>query len=124
VALSVTRRVRVIVTGGNGGIGKGIVEALEAEGHRVTIACRTIPKAEQALREIAGDVDVKYLDLADLSSIAAFSDSIESVDVLIDNAALFGIPLTPPYSSKLTWRQRSSSRVSHTRTRCAIGSIR
>jgi NAD(P)-dependent dehydrogenase (short-subunit alcohol dehydrogenase family) len=86
--------VRVIVTGGNSGIGKGIATTLAADGHQVTIACRTIPKAEQALNEMAGDVDAKYLDLADLSSVAAFADSVASVDVLINNAAVFGIPLT------------------------------
>ena len=29
---------------------------------------------------MVGDVDVKYLDLADLSSIGAFAESTESVD--------------------------------------------
>jgi len=84
--------VRVIVTGGNSGIGKGVAAALAADGHRV--ACRTIPKAEQAMREMTGDVDVGYLDLADLSSVAPFADSVQSVDVLINNAAVFGISLT------------------------------
>ena len=82
------------MTGGNSGIGKGIAAALAADGHRVTIACRTIQKAEQAVTEMTGDVDVKYLDLADLSSIAAFAESVGPVDVLINNAAVFGIPLT------------------------------
>ena len=60
---------RVIVTGGNGGIGKGIATAMAAQGHQVVIACRTIPKAKQAVAEMRGDVDIRYLDLADLSSI-------------------------------------------------------
>lgn len=67
------RRVRVIVTGGNSGIGKGIASALAADGHRVTIACRTIPKAERALSEMTGDVDMKYADLADLPSGTYFA---------------------------------------------------
>ncbi len=82
------------MTGGNSGIGKGIAAALAADGHRVTIACRTMSKAEQAVSEMTGDIDVKYLDLADLSSVAAFADSVQSVDVLINNAAVFGIPLS------------------------------
>jgi NAD(P)-dependent dehydrogenase (short-subunit alcohol dehydrogenase family) len=43
---------------------------------------------------MTGDVDVGYLDLADLSSVAPFADSVQSVDVLINNAAVFGISLT------------------------------
>jgi len=39
---------RIIVTGGNSGIGKATAGALAAAGHSVMIACRTIPKAEQA----------------------------------------------------------------------------
>ena len=42
------RRVKVIVTGGNSGVGEATAAALAAAGHSVVIACRTIPKAEQA----------------------------------------------------------------------------
>ena len=60
---------RIIVTGGNSGIGKATATALAAAGHSVLIACRTIPKAEQAAAEMAGDVEVAHLDLADLASV-------------------------------------------------------
>jgi NAD(P)-dependent dehydrogenase (short-subunit alcohol dehydrogenase family) len=39
---------RIIVTGGNSGIGKATAGALAAADHSVMIASRTIPKAEQA----------------------------------------------------------------------------
>ena len=50
------RRVDIIVTGGNSGIGAATAAALAADGHRVVIACRTIPKAERAAAAMSGDV--------------------------------------------------------------------
>ena len=84
---------RIIVTGGNSGIGKATAGALAAAGHSVMIACRTIPKAEQAAAEMAGDVEVRHLDLADLSSVRRFTDSVETVDVLVNNAGVMSQPL-------------------------------
>jgi NADPH:quinone reductase-like Zn-dependent oxidoreductase len=49
---------RIIVTGGNSGIGKATAGALAAAGHSVVIACQTIPKAEQAAAEMTGNVEV------------------------------------------------------------------
>ena len=85
---------RVIVTGGNSGVGKATATALAAAGHRVLIACRDVEKAEQAAAEMTGDVDVSPLDLADLASVRAFADSVEAVDVLVNNAGVMGVPLT------------------------------
>ena len=85
---------RVIVTGGNSGVGKATAAALAAAGHNVVIACRSIPKAEQAAADMAGAVEVAQLDLADLASVRAFADSVESVDVLVNNAGVMGLPLT------------------------------
>jgi NAD(P)-dependent dehydrogenase (short-subunit alcohol dehydrogenase family) len=86
--------VRVIVTGGNSGIGEATAAALAAAGHSVLIACRTIPKAEKAAAAMTGDVEVAHLDLADLASVRKFADSVESVDVLVNNAGVMGLPLT------------------------------
>lgn len=85
---------RVIVTGGNSGVGKATAAALAAAGHRVMIACRTVDKAERAAAEMTGDVEVAHLDLADLTSVRAFADSVDTVDVLINNAGVFGLPRT------------------------------
>src|SRR4029077_7201074 len=79
-------------TGGNSGIGKATAAALAVAGHSVVIACRTLPKAEQAAAEMAGDVEVCHLDLADLTSVRRFADSVESVDVLVNNAGVLGPP--------------------------------
>ena len=88
------RRVRAIITGGNSGVGKATAAALAANGHSVVIACRTIPKGEQAAATMAGDVEIAHLDLADLSSVRKFADSVDGVDVLINNAGVLGLPLT------------------------------
>src|SRR5689334_15159867 len=84
---------RIIVTGGNSGLGKATASALARTGHSVLIACRDIPKAEQAAGEMAGDVDIAQLDLADLASVRKFADSVENVDVLVNNAGVLGLPL-------------------------------
>ena len=54
---------RVIVTGGNSGVGKATARALAARGHSVVIACRTIDKGLRAASEMPGDVEVRSLDL-------------------------------------------------------------
>jgi hypothetical protein len=86
--------VRIIVTGGNSGIGKETATALAADGHSLLITGRDMPKAEQAAADMAGDVDVAHLDLADLASVRKFADSVETVDVLVNNAGVLGLPLT------------------------------
>jgi NAD(P)-dependent dehydrogenase (short-subunit alcohol dehydrogenase family) len=86
---------QVIVTGANSGVGKATAAALAAGGHSVTIACRSASKAEQAADEMVGDVTTASLDLADLASVRKFTDSVDSVDVLINNAGVMGIPGSP-----------------------------
>ena len=85
---------RIIITGGNSGVGQATATALAAAGHRVVIACRTMDKAHRAAAEMPGDVTVSHLDLADLSSVRRFAESVDSVDVLINNAGVLGLPLT------------------------------
>jgi NAD(P)-dependent dehydrogenase (short-subunit alcohol dehydrogenase family) len=85
---------RIIVTGGNSGVGKATAAALAESGHSVVIACRSIEKAEAAAADMSGDVGVAQLDLADLASVRAFADSVETVDVLVNNAGVMGLPLT------------------------------
>jgi NAD(P)-dependent dehydrogenase (short-subunit alcohol dehydrogenase family) len=85
---------QIIVTGGNSGVGKATAAALAASGHSVVIACRSLEKAERAAAEMVGDVQVRHLDLADLASVHRFADSVETVDVLVNNAGVMGLPLT------------------------------
>lgn len=85
---------RIIVTGANSGVGKAAAGALAAAGHHVVIACRTLAKGKDAAAQMDGNVEVRHLDLADLSSVRAFAESIDSVDVLVNNAGVLGLPLT------------------------------
>ena len=85
---------RIIVTGGNSGVGKATAAALAAAGHSVVIACRNVPKAEQAVEKMVGDVEVRPLDLADLASVRRFADTVDTVDVLVNNAGVLGLSLT------------------------------
>lgn len=85
---------RVIVTGGNSGVGKATAVALADAGHSILIACRDVDKGRRAVADMTGDVEVRALDLADLASVRAFADTVKSVDVLVNNAGVMGMPLT------------------------------
>jgi NAD(P)-dependent dehydrogenase (short-subunit alcohol dehydrogenase family) len=86
--------VRIIVTGGNSGVGRATASAMAAAGHVVVIACRTLAKGHEAAASMSGDVEVRELDLADLASVRKFADTVDSVDVLVNNAGVLGLPLT------------------------------
>jgi NAD(P)-dependent dehydrogenase (short-subunit alcohol dehydrogenase family) len=85
---------RIIVTGGNSGVGMATAAAAAAAGHSVMIACRSIEKGGQAAADMSGHVEVAQLDLADLASVRAFADSVETVDVLVNNAGVMNLPMT------------------------------
>ncbi|KAK1151478.1 retinol dehydrogenase 13-like [Acipenser oxyrinchus oxyrinchus] len=87
----------VLITGANTGIGKETARDLAGRGARVVIACRDLAKAEQAAAEIRsttgnGNVAVRWLDLASLSSVRQFSREFnereERLDILINNAGI------------------------------------
>ncbi|TDL30130.1 NAD(P)-binding protein [Rickenella mellea] len=89
----------VIVVGSNTGLG------LEATRHlatmnpgRLILACRSIPKAEKALKSIRATTNYKggevwAVDLTDFASISAFADKFEKdgggrLDILLENSAV------------------------------------
>ena len=86
--------VRVIITGANSGVGRASAAVLASAGHDVVIACRNPVKGKEAATGMAGHVDVRELDLADLASVRRFCDSIDYTDVLVNNAGVFALPLT------------------------------
>jgi NAD(P)-dependent dehydrogenase (short-subunit alcohol dehydrogenase family) len=83
----------VVVTGANSGIGAEATRALAAAGAKVIMACRNLDKAQAVADAISGDIEVRRLDLADLSSVRAFADGLDAdVDVLINNAGVMAVP--------------------------------
>jgi NAD(P)-dependent dehydrogenase (short-subunit alcohol dehydrogenase family) len=83
-----------VITGANSGIGLGAAKALAAKGARIVLAVRNTAKGEDAARSIAGETDVRSLDLADLASVRAFAEAMhDDIDVLINNAGVMNVPL-------------------------------
>jgi len=56
------------------------------------LACRSREKGEAAATGLEGSVEVRVLDVSDLSSVRAFADGCGAVDVLINNAGILGVP--------------------------------
>ena len=90
-----------IVTGGATGIGIETVKALAAAGAHVTIAVRKPDLGEAAVKEVNAAVgaeraSVGMVDLADLSSVAAFAGAWgdKPLNILINNAGVMACPLT------------------------------
>lgn len=92
---------RVVITGGNTGIGYEAALVLAKQGHSVTLACRDDGKAAAAAARIraavpSAAVDTLHLDLADLGSVSdaakALLDSPAPIDVLLNNAGVMACP--------------------------------
>ncbi|MCI4376895.1 hypothetical protein PGIGA_G00193600 [Pangasianodon gigas] len=99
----------VIVTGANSGIGKATAAELLRREARVIMACRSRERGESAAREIRqqagagtgtdtgrGELLVRLLDLACVSSVRSFCEQINKeeprLDVLINNAGVYQCP--------------------------------
>jgi uncharacterized protein len=78
----------VLITGATGGIGQAIAHTLHSRGAKLVLTGRR----EDALRELAGEVDGKSLvaDLADRADVDRLAADCADVDILIANAALGG----------------------------------
>ena len=82
-----------IVSGANSGLGAVAARALAHKGAHVILACRNVDKGDTVARSIGTNAEVRQLDLADLSSVRAFADSVDAADVLINNAGVMALPL-------------------------------
>ncbi|RYP45910.1 hypothetical protein DL768_007804 [Monosporascus sp. mg162] len=96
-----------LVTGSNTGIGKEVARILYAKNAKVYMACRSLEKASNAIRDIEnaaptskGELVFLALDLADLNSVKSAAETFFSQEsklhVLFNNAGVAVSPVSPP----------------------------
>ncbi|XP_018058915.1 PREDICTED: WW domain-containing oxidoreductase-like isoform X3 [Atta colombica] len=90
-----------LITGANTGIGFETARSLALHGCNVILACRDMKKANDAIRRIQQEKDIVNcialeMDLSSLSSVREaaeqFKQRFKSLDILILNAGVFGLP--------------------------------
>jgi len=93
----------VVITGANSGIGYQAALHFARAGANVTMACRSIGKADTARHQIQAEVPeantrIIRLDVSDLDSVREFSrqfaDQVGELDLLVNNAGIVAIPLS------------------------------
>ncbi|PJJ62161.1 SDR family oxidoreductase [Compostimonas suwonensis] len=92
---------RVIITGSNSGTGREAARRMAGAGAEVVLAVRTPEKGEAAKAQILREfptaaLEVRRVDLADLSSVRALADGLladgRPIDVLVNNAGVMAPP--------------------------------
>jgi NAD(P)-dependent dehydrogenase (short-subunit alcohol dehydrogenase family) len=81
----------VLLTGASRGLGLELTRQYARDGWRVIATCRDPRKAE-ALRGVAGKVEIHQLDAADFAAVGRLAAELAdvAVDVLIANAGIYG----------------------------------
>jgi len=81
-----------VVTGGNRGIGRGVVEALHAEGATVYLTARDAAAAERAAKDVGARARGVACDVRDEAQVQRLFDRVASeaagLDVLVNNAGV------------------------------------
>lgn len=85
-----------IVTGGNGGLGKGMARGLASMGASIVIAARNQTKTAQAVKELKQEFGVRAtgitLDVLDLESVRQMAtktlEAFGRIDILVNNAGM------------------------------------
>jgi NAD(P)-dependent dehydrogenase (short-subunit alcohol dehydrogenase family) len=88
-----------LITGASSGLGVETARALAAHGARLMLAVRDVARGEEALGLAGVDwsaCELRPLDLADLSSVRAFTDGVladvERLDLVVANAGVMATP--------------------------------
>ncbi len=90
-----------VITGATGGLGYETALALAAAGAKVVLAARNPKKGDEALARIraihsGADIRFELLDLASLTSVAAFAERLNGegapIDLLVNNAGIMALP--------------------------------
>ena len=93
----------VLITGSNSGLGYYSAKALAEKNAHVVLACRTLEKANSAIKELKlfnpeGKFSSLELDLSDLNNVSEvgskFPNEFENLDLLINNAGIMHPPKT------------------------------
>jgi NAD(P)-dependent dehydrogenase (short-subunit alcohol dehydrogenase family) len=96
VCTAYTRRMKkILITGGNSGIGKACAQQLVRQGHHVVMVGRDADKGQRAAGEVAGSggkADFMAADLSSMDGMRAFARAFTAehggVDVLIQGAGV------------------------------------
>jgi 2-dehydro-3-deoxy-L-rhamnonate dehydrogenase (NAD+) len=98
-----------IVTGGAQGFGRAIAERFVASGAKVAIWDFDADLAEKTAKEIAGDVRVFKVDVADTAAVDQARDATLAafgrIDILVNNAGIAGINKTVWETDLEEWRK-------------------
>ncbi|MFC1915372.1 SDR family NAD(P)-dependent oxidoreductase [Chloroflexota bacterium] len=100
-----------IVTGGNGGIGKGIADGLAQAGSDIVVAARNESKTAEAVRDIKEKSGVRVLgvqvDVRQEDSIKAMVkqvlDEFGQINILVNNAGINTHRKMPQYYEPAEW---------------------
>ena len=93
----------IVVTGSTSGLGKEAAKVLAGKNAKVIMAVRNVQKGEGVADEIRhqypkASIDVRALDLSDLTSVRNFSEELlqayDRLDVLINNAGIMFCPFS------------------------------
>jgi protochlorophyllide reductase len=89
----------VVITGASSGVGLYAAKAMAQRGWHVIMACRDLPKTEQAAKSVGispGSYSILHIDLGSLESVRKFVQDFrtmgKSLDALVCNAAVY-LPL-------------------------------
>jgi NAD(P)-dependent dehydrogenase (short-subunit alcohol dehydrogenase family) len=83
----------MVVTGGARGLGLVTARELARAGAHVVVGVRDPERARAAVEGLPGDLELRRLDVSDLTSVRAFADAWTGpLDVLVNNAGVMDVP--------------------------------